>query len=80
MEKGEKHMFVVHFHENNTILLTQALRTIPAVDEDLKIKGRKCKVLDVTYNDNNHVHVQVEFEKIVEKNKAALELGKKKKR
>ena len=73
-------MFAVHFYENNTIVLTQALRTIPAVDDDLKIKGRKCKVKDVSYNDNNHVHVQLEFEKIVEKNKAALELGKKKKR
>lgn len=73
-------MFAVHFFENNTIVLTQALRTIPTVDEDLKIKGRKCKVKDVSYTDNNHVHVQLEFEKIVEKNKAALELGKKKKR
>lgn len=73
-------MFAVHFYENNIIVLTQALRNIPAVDEDLKIKGRKCKVLDVSYNDNNHVHVQIEFEKIVEKSKAATELGKKKKR
>ena len=73
-------MFAVHFYENNIIVLTQALRNIPAVDEDLKIKGRKCKVLDVSYNDNNHVHVQIEFEKIVEKRKAAAELGKKKKR
>ena len=73
-------MFAVHFYENNIIVLTQALRNIPAVDEDLKIKGRKCKVLNVSYNDNNHVHVQIEFEKIVEKSKAAAELGKKKKR
>lgn len=73
-------MFAVHFYENNIIVLTQALRNIPAVDEDLKIKGRKCKVLDVSYNDNNHVHVQIEFEKIVEKSKVAAELGKKKKR
>lgn len=73
-------MFAVHFYEKNIIVLTQALRAIPAVDEDLKIKGRKCKVLDVSYNDNNHVHVQIEFEKLVEKNKAAAELGKKKKR
>ncbi|WP_298473399.1 hypothetical protein [uncultured Psychrobacillus sp.] len=73
-------MFAVHFYENNIIVLTQALRNIPVVDEELRIKGRKCKVLDVSYNDNNHVHVQIEFEKIVEKSKAALELGKKKKR
>lgn len=73
-------MFAVHFYENNIIVLTQALRNIPAVNEDLKIKGRKCKVLDVSYNDNNHVHVQIEFEKIVEKSKVAAELGKKKKR
>lgn len=73
-------MFAVHFYENNIIVLTQALRNIPAVNEDLKIKGRKCKVLDISYNDNNHVHVQIEFEKIVEKSKVAAELGKKKKR
>ncbi|MER2261294.1 MAG: hypothetical protein ABS934_04715 [Psychrobacillus sp.] len=73
-------MFVVHFYENNIIVLTQALRNIPAVEEELRIKGRKCKVLDVSYNDNNHVHVQIEFEKIVEKSKVAAELGKKKKR
>ena len=73
-------MFAVHFYENNIIVLTQALRNIPAVDKDLKIKGRKCKVLDDSYNDNNHVHVQIEFEKIVENSKAAAELGKKKKR
>ena len=73
-------MFVVHFYENNIIVLTQALRNIPAVEEELRIKGRKCKVLDVSYNDNNHVHVQIEFEKIIEKSKVAAELGKKKKR
>lgn len=74
-------MFVVHFYENKTIVLTQALRKIPSVDEDIKIKGRKGKVISVNQIEENAYHIYVEFEKVVDKSKVSLkELGKKKKR
>lgn len=72
-------MYAVHFMEKNIIVLTQVLRDIPAVEDELKIKGRKGKVISVQETEENGIHVQVEFEKIVDKNKAAIkELGKKK--
>ena len=74
-------MFAVHFMEKNIIVLTQVLRDIPAVDDDLKIKGRKGKVISVQETEENGVHVQVEFEKIADKNKVAIkDLGKKKRK
>ncbi|TQR19104.1 hypothetical protein [Psychrobacillus vulpis] len=74
-------MFAVHFYENKSIVLTQALRNIPSVDEDLKIKGRKGKVTRVEQIEENIFHVHVEFEKIVEKNLAsAKDLSKKRRR
>lgn len=74
-------MFAIHFFENNTRVLNQALRRIPTIDEEIKIKGRKGKVINVEKLEENIFHVYVEFEKVVDKNKtAAKELGKKKKR
>ena len=74
-------MFAVHFMEKNIVVLTQVLRDIPAVDEDLKIKGRKGKVISVQETDEKGIHVQIEFEKIVDKNKTAVkDLGKKKRK
>jgi len=74
-------MFAVHFMEKNIIVLTQVLRDIPVVDDDLKIKGRKGKVISVQETEENGVHVQVEFEKIADKNKVAIkDLGKKKRK
>ncbi|MFJ8063948.1 hypothetical protein ACIQYS_04910 [Psychrobacillus sp. NPDC096426] len=74
-------MFAVHFYENKTKVLNQALRRIPAVGEALKIKGRKGKVISVIEMDESTYHVYMEFEKIVEKNIAnTKDLGKKKRR
>ncbi|MCK1996078.1 hypothetical protein MPH47_02345 [Psychrobacillus psychrodurans] len=74
-------MYAVHFMEKNIIILTQVLRDIPAVEDNLKIKGRKGKVISVQETEENGIHVQVEFEQIVDKNKAATkELGKKKRK
>lgn len=74
-------MFAVHFMEKNIIVLTQVLRDIPAVDTDLKIKGRKGKVVSVHETETDVFHVQVEFEKVIDKNKSAIkELGKKKRK
>ncbi|WP_391115893.1 hypothetical protein [Psychrobacillus sp. L3] len=74
-------MYAIHFFENKVKVLNQALRSIPSVDEDIKIKGRKGKVINVEQIEETLFHVYVEFEKLVDKNKAATkELGKKKKR
>lgn len=56
-------MYNVHFYENKTLLLNQCLRILPLVEENLKIKGRKGKVVDVITMDKNNVHVYLIFEK-----------------
>lgn len=67
--KGDKHMYSIHFYENNTYILNQALRNIPAVDENVRIKGRNGKVVNVLQMDENRYFVYVEFEVIVDKRK-----------
>ncbi|MFT4413654.1 hypothetical protein ACLM5H_07325 [Fredinandcohnia humi] len=72
-------MFAVHYFENKNLLLTQLLNTVPSVDEDIKIKGRKGKVSNVTSIDERNVHVQVTLEAI-NKNKKVIDNSKTKKR
>jgi hypothetical protein len=72
-------MFVVHFYENKNALLNQLLKRVPAVGEDLTIKGRKGKVTSVTEVDEKTVHVQVTLETI-KKASLVADPGKKKKR
>lgn len=62
-------MVVIHFlnKENKHVILTQLLRKIPVVDAELKIKGRKGKVLSVEEKGENIFHVQVFFEPIIKK-------------
>ena len=71
-------MIAIHFYENKTVVLTQALNRVPAVDEDIKIKGRKGKVTSVIKIDENKYHVQVLFEKIVKKPLTTREIEKRK--
>ena len=71
-------MNAIHFYENKTVVLTQALNRIPIVDEDIKIKGRKGKVASVIMIDENKYHVQVVFEKIVKKPLKTREMDKRK--
>ncbi|MET0960636.1 MAG: hypothetical protein ABWX58_09955 [Psychrobacillus psychrotolerans] len=74
-------MFTVHFMEKNIVILTQVLRDIPSIDDDLKIKGRKGKVINVQETEENGIQVQVEFEKVVDKSKTSVkDLGKKKRK
>ncbi|MGE8077456.1 hypothetical protein [Peribacillus loiseleuriae] len=72
-------MVTIHFFENNTIVLSQLLKHIPSVDEDIKIKGRKGKVLSVKNIEENIVHVHVIFEQVI-KNQPISKDTKKKKR
>lgn len=72
-------LFAVHYLENKTPFLSQCLERIPEVDEDIKIKGRKGKVLNVVQIEESKYHVHVVLEKII-KNQAVLKDDKKKRR
>jgi hypothetical protein len=72
-------MFAVYFYENKNLLLSQLLKRVPSLGEDLTIKGRKAKVSSVDTIDEKSVHVQVTLEK-VNKNKLVVENPNKKKR
>ncbi|GAA0344428.1 hypothetical protein GCM10008967_38530 [Bacillus carboniphilus] len=70
----------VYFYENKDMVLNQVRNTVPAVGDDLKIKGRKAKVLSVEHADDNKVHVQVSLEKVSKKSKVIEDPSKKRKR
>ena len=72
-------MYAIHYFENKTPSLSQCLRRIPEVDENIKIKGRKGKVVDVIQIAEDKYHVHVVFEKIVKK-ETLLKDDKRKKR
>jgi hypothetical protein len=72
-------MVVIQYYENNTLVLSQLVQNIPTVDESIKIKGRKGKVLNVNQIKDNLIHVHVSFEKVL-KNQPAIKDNKKKKR
>ncbi|HEO8419121.1 hypothetical protein [Niallia sp. FSL W8-0635] len=71
-------MVTIHFFENSTNVLTQLRQEIPNVDQEIKIKGRKGKILTVTQVKEDVYQANVEFEKIVKK--AALAVDPKKRR
>ncbi|MGG3466889.1 hypothetical protein ABES02_05025 [Neobacillus pocheonensis] len=71
-------MVVVHFLENKTVVLTQLRTDIPTIDENIKIKGRKGKVLNVKNIEDNVIHVYVVFEQVIKKQLAAKDNKNKK--
>lgn len=73
-------MNAVHFLENKTTVLTQALKRIPIVDEPIKIKGRKGKIVSVDQISENTYQVQVIFEKEIKKQTAVINDPRKKKK
>mgnify|MGYP003500627829 FL=1 len=60
-------MVVVNFIENRTVVLTQLRNQAPLVDEEIKIKGRKGKVLSLKEMEENIIRVHVYFEPIIKK-------------
>ncbi|MGE7998518.1 hypothetical protein ACQKOF_07535 [Lysinibacillus sp. NPDC093190] len=70
-------MFVTHFYENKTSILSQLLVNLPTVEENIKIKGRKAKVVQIVQIDDNNYQVSIIFEKIPKK-QPLKEIGKKK--
>ncbi len=71
-------LFAIHYLEKNTSVLSQCLQRIPQVNEDLKIKGRKGKVVDVIQIEDNKYHVHVVLEKINKKEPLLVDDKKKK--
>lgn len=57
-------MFAVHFYERNTLFISKLLNEVPAIGTEIKLKGRKGKVTDVTEIEENKFHVQIELEVI----------------
>ena len=70
-------MFAIHFYENNIAVLSQCLNQVPEVDTNIKIKGRKGKVVEVVQIEDTKYRVNVALEKI---NKAPLFIDDKKKK
>lgn len=71
-------MVFIHFFESGTNVLTQYVKTVPAVDDDIKIKGRKGKVVRVDQINDRVIHVYLLFDPVVKK--SLLVDNKKKKR
>ncbi|RTQ96103.1 hypothetical protein [Lysinibacillus telephonicus] len=72
-------MFAVHFYEKNNLLLSQLLNQVPSINSEIKIKGRKGKIVSITEIDENKFHIQVELE-AVKKQTTLSSIDKKKKR
>ena len=70
-------MVVIHFIHNKNVVLTQPLQQVPSVDENIKIKGRKGKVVSVKEIEENRFQVQVILEEIVKKQLTLLDNKKK---
>jgi hypothetical protein len=70
-------MVLVHFIENKSIVLSQLLKNIPSVDENIRIKGKKGKVLNVKKVDETVIHVHVVFEKVAKNQPIVKDVKKK---
>ncbi|WP_102691509.1 hypothetical protein [Rummeliibacillus pycnus] len=55
-------MFTVQFLDHKEIVLSQLLRKVPLVNEELKIKGRKGKIVNVVKVDQTKFHIHMIFE------------------
>lgn len=64
-------MVFVHFLENNHKVLSQILKTVPSVDDPIKIKGQKGKVIRVDEIKENVIHVHILYDPIIKKGLAA---------
>ncbi|WP_042347891.1 hypothetical protein [Bacillus massiliigorillae] len=69
-------MIAIHFFENKTLVFSKLAQSIPTVDEQIKIKGRKCKVLSIKEIEDNVTHVHVCFEPVIKIKPNLKELNK----
>ncbi|HWK21630.1 MAG TPA: hypothetical protein VNS08_01240 [Ureibacillus sp.] len=72
-------MFAVHFYEKNTLFISKLLNEVPAVGSEIKLKGRKGKITEVTEINENKYNVQIELE-VVKKVPLVSAVDKKKRR
>ena len=54
-------MVTVHFFDNSTNVLTQLRQEIPNVEQEIKIKGRKGKILSVIQLKEDVFQANVEY-------------------
>lgn len=57
-------MFAIHYFERNTLFISKLLNEVPTVGSEVKLKGRKGKITEVTQIEENKFRVQVELEVI----------------
>ena len=72
-------MFAVHFYEKGNLFISKLLNSVPTVGQEIKLKGRKGKVINVAEISPNKYHVQLEFE-VVKKVNVVAAVDKKKRR
>lgn len=70
-------MVFIHFFENSQMVLTQLLKTSPSIDQNIKVKGRKGKVIKIDPIDDRVIHVHVQFEPVLKKSLPAADPKKK---
>lgn len=71
-------MVTIQYYENNTLFFSQLVSNIPAIDEDIRIKGKKAKVVRIDQINESLIHIHIIFEKIKKKSSLyAKELNKK---
>lgn len=71
-------MVTIQYYENNSLFLSQLVHQVPSVDENIKVKGKKAKVIRVDEVNKNLTHVHIVVEKIVKKTLLSKESQKKK--
>ncbi|MCM3390062.1 hypothetical protein [Ureibacillus chungkukjangi] len=57
-------MYAVHFYERNTLFISKLLNEVPTEGSEIKLKGRKGIVTQVSEVQENKYHVQIELEAI----------------
>lgn len=60
-------MVTIQYFENNALFFSQLVNHVPEADQDIKIKGRKGKVIRVSEMNKDLIHVHVILEKKTQK-------------
>jgi len=76
--RSDEKMFATHFVENGQILLTQLRKQLPSVHEQINIKGRKGKVIEVQKVDEKNAYVKVLMEQAKPKTTIQVQENQKK--
>lgn len=55
-------MFAVHFFEKNKLFISKLLNEVPALGSEIKLKGLKGWITEVSEIEEHKFRIQVEFE------------------